>query len=51
MEEHSLIDDIKSLNESYNNVLSDLVNEVSDFRNAFLTIVGAELEKDDVGKL
>ncbi len=50
-ESHSMIDDIKSLNDSYNSVLSDLVNEVSDFRNAFLTIVGAELEKDDVAKL
>jgi len=51
LESMSMIDDIKTLNDSYNNVLSDLVNEVSDFRNAFLTIVGAELEKDDVGRL
>lgn len=51
MESKPLLNEIKSLNDAYNNVLSDLVNEVSDFRNAFLTIIGAEIEKDDVGKL
>lgn len=45
-EEISLINDIKSLNDSYNNVLSDLVNEVSDFRQCFLTITGAELTEE-----
>jgi SPP1 family phage portal protein len=51
MELHSLIDDIKSLNDGYNSVLSDAINECSDLRNCFMVITGAELEKDDVGKL
>jgi len=50
-EEQSLIDDIKSLNDSYNNVLSDLVNEVSDFRQCFLKVTGAELEEEDAKKM
>lgn len=46
-ESKSLIDDIKLLNDAYNNVLSDLVNEVSDFRQCFLTVTGAELTKKE----
>ena len=42
----SLIDDIKSLNDAYNNVLSDLVNEVSDFRQCFMTVTGAKIEEE-----
>ena len=45
-EEISLIMDIKSLNDSYNNVLSDLINEVSDFRACFMTVTGAELTEE-----
>lgn len=50
-ERRSLIDDIKSLNDSYNNVISDLVNEVSDFRTAFLTITNAKVEEEDLLKM
>lgn len=50
-ERRSLIDDIKSLNDSYNNVISDLVNEVSDFRTAFLTITNATVEEEDLLKM
>ena len=50
-ERKSEIDDIKSLNDAYNNVISDLVNECSDFRNAFFTIVGAEVEEADLLKM
>lgn len=45
-ESRSLIEDIKSLNDAYNNVLSDLVNEVSDFRQCFMTITGATIDND-----
>lgn len=50
-EEKSLIDDIKSLNDAYNNVLSDLVNEVADFRACMLKVVGAELEEEEANKM
>jgi SPP1 family phage portal protein len=50
-EEISLIDDIKSLNDSYNNVLSDLVNEVSDFRACFMTVTGATLTEEEAIKM
>jgi SPP1 family phage portal protein len=47
----SMLDDIKSLNDSYNNVLSDLVNEVSDFRQAFLKTIGATLDETEALKM
>lgn len=50
-EEISLINDIKSLNDSYNNVLSDLVNEVSDFRACFMTVTGATLTEEEATKM
>jgi len=50
-EETSLITDIKSLNDSYNNVLSDLVNEVSDFRQCFMTVTGASLTEEEALKM
>jgi SPP1 family phage portal protein len=51
VEETSLITDIKSLNDSYNNVLSDLVNEVSDFRQCFMTVTGASLTEEEATKM
>jgi len=50
-EEKSLIEDIKSLNDSFNNVLSDLVNEVSDFRQCFMKVVNAELSEEDAKRM
>lgn len=50
-ERQSMLDDIKLLNDSYNNVLSDLVNEVSDFRQAMIKITGAKLEADEAEKM
>ncbi|MBM7631110.1 phage portal protein [Geomicrobium sediminis] len=47
----SLLDDIKSAIDAYNNTLSDLVNEVSDFRQAFLKITGATLGDDEAKKM
>lgn len=44
----STITDIKSLNDSYNQVLSDLVNECGDMRLAYLLIQKAELTEDDL---
>ncbi|WP_313757181.1 phage portal protein [Tissierella sp.] len=42
-ERKSMLDNIKSENDAFNTVLSDYVNEISDFRNALLKITGAEL--------
>lgn len=50
-EELSLVKDIKSLNDAFNNVLSDLVNEVSDFRQCFMTVTGAELTEEEATKM
>lgn len=48
----SLLDDIKDQNDAYNNVLSDLINEVSDFRQALLKVVGAqEMSEEQVRKM
>ena len=51
-EASSLLDDIKAQNDAYNNVLSDLINEVSDFRQALLKVVGAqEMQEEQVKKM
>ncbi|SDJ76392.1 phage portal protein [Salimicrobium halophilum] len=50
-ERQSMLDDIKRENDAYNNVLSDLVNEVSDFRQAFLKIIGADITTEDAERM
>lgn len=50
-EGRSMLRDIKSANDAFNNVLSDLVNEVSDFRTAMLKVVGASVDEDELVKM
>lgn len=51
-ERKSMLDDIKTENDSYNIVLSDYVNEISDFRTALLKIAGAEaLTEEELKKM
>ncbi len=50
-ERQSMLDDIKTENDAYNVVLSDLVNEVSDFRQAFLKVLGAKLDEEEAMKM
>ena len=50
-ERQSLLDDIKRLNDSYNQIISDLTNEVSDFRQAMLKITGATLDLEEAEKM
>ncbi|MFT8316647.1 MAG: phage portal protein [Sporolactobacillus sp.] len=50
-EGRSMLKDIKSANDAFNNVLSDLVNEVSDFRTAMLKVVGASVDADALTKM
>ncbi|MDN3956194.1 phage portal protein [Sporolactobacillus laevolacticus] len=51
LEGRSMLHDIKSANDAFNNVLSDLVNEVSDFRTALLKVVGASVDEDELAKM
>ncbi|MEX3710863.1 phage portal protein [Cytobacillus horneckiae] len=44
----SMLDDIKSANDAFCNTLSDLVNEVSDFRQALIKVTGGELDDEDI---
>lgn len=42
----TLYNDIKGLQDAYITNLSDISNEISDFRNAYLTVTGVELTED-----
>lgn len=44
--EDTIFNDIKGLQDSYETCLSDIVNEISDFRNAYLKMVGVQLDED-----
>jgi SPP1 family phage portal protein len=43
----SMLDDIKDLIDSYNTTISNMVNELSDFRMALIKIVGTRFENED----
>jgi SPP1 family phage portal protein len=43
----TIYNDIKGLQDAYETNLSDIVNEISDFRNAYLTVKGASFEDPD----
>lgn len=45
--EDTIFNDIKGLQDSYETCLSDITNEVSDFRNAYLKVIGAELGEEE----
>lgn len=48
--EDSLYKDIKGLQDAYETNLSDLNNEISDFRNAYLKMLGCEMSENDLKK-
>lgn len=51
-ERKSMLDDIKGLIDSYNTTISNMVNELSDFRMAILKIIGTKFEnEDDISKM
>jgi SPP1 family phage portal protein len=51
-ERKSMLDDIKDLIDSYNITISNMVNELSDFRMALLKVFGTKFENDeDVSKV
>ncbi|WP_026887712.1 phage portal protein [Clostridium beijerinckii] len=47
----TIYNDIKGLQDAYETNLSDISNEISDFRNAYLGIFGFQIKEDDIDKL
>ena len=47
----SLYKDIKGLQDGYETNLSDVSNEISDFRNAYLKFIGAQIEKEQAKQM
>lgn len=47
----TLYNDIKGLQDAYETNLSDLTNEISDFRNAYLTLTGAQIDETKAGEM
>ena len=47
----TIYDAIKGLQDAYETNLSDISNEISDFRNAYLTFAGCELDKEQITKM
>ncbi len=43
----TLYKDLKGLQDAYETNLSDISNEISDFRNAYLTVFGAQFDEDE----
>ncbi|AYE35302.1 phage portal protein [Clostridium septicum] len=50
-ESDSLYKDIKGLQDAFETNLSDVGNEISDFRNAYLKFIGCKIDNDDVPKM
>ncbi len=50
-EADTIYGDIHLLQDAYETNLSDISNEISDFRNAFLGIYGFQIDEDDIPKL
>lgn len=42
---------IKSLQDSYNSVLSDQINTIRDYRNAYLVVTGVDMSQEEADKL
>ena len=47
----SLYKDLKGLQDAFETNLSDIANEISDFRNAYLLFVNSQVGEDDVPKM
>lgn len=47
----TIFNDIKGLQDAYETNLSDISNEISDFRNAYLKIIGAQLDLEEAEKM
>jgi SPP1 family phage portal protein len=51
LEEDTLFKDIKGLQDAYETNLSDITNEISDFRSAYLVVTGVKIEETDLPKM
>lgn len=47
----TLYKDLKGLQDAYETVLSDIVNEIGDFRNAYLKLVGCQMKAENFKEL
>ena len=47
----TLFDDIKTLQDAFENILSDWINNSADLRDAYLLLTGVELEEEDAKKM
>jgi SPP1 family phage portal protein len=47
-QDDTLYKDIKGLQDAYEVNLSDISNEISDFRNAYLTLTGVQIDEKDI---
>lgn len=50
-EDDTIYKDIKDLQDAYETNLSDISNEISDFRNAYLSISGFQIKDEDLPKM
>lgn len=50
-EDDTIYKDIKGLQDAYETNLSDISNEISDFRNAYLAIAGFKIDEEDIPKM
>lgn len=51
LEDDTIYKDIKGLQDAYETNLSDISNEISDFRNAYLFISGFAIKEDDIDEM
>ena len=47
----TIFKDIKGLQDAYETNLSDISNEISDFRNAYMVLTGVAMDEDDIPKM
>ncbi|MPU14913.1 phage portal protein [Acinetobacter baumannii] len=47
----TIFNDIKGLQDAYETNLSDISNEISDFRNAYLVLTGVGIDKEDIPQM
>lgn len=47
-QDDTLYKDLKGLQDAYETNLSDISNEISDFRNAYLTLTGVQIDEKDI---
>ena len=51
LEDDTIFNDIKGLQDAYETNLSDITNEISDFRSAYLVVTGVTIEESDLPKM